>query len=358
MPQPPDAVIKAVSRLTGSLHRLADAPLPGPVRILNLVARSTDSAIVSAFVDLGIADALGDEELEVDVLAERIDAHPVGLLRLLRPAARLGLVCRRGTRYRLTSMGQHFREDHPMSFAPWTRYHSSPVALRAWESLAESVRTNSPAYASREGNSIWQWFAEHPDEERDFTVSMRTIADIDGPGQARRYPFEDGQTVCDVGGGVGTLLSHVLRANPTLRGVLVDGPGPAADAPAFLAERGVADRVEVVEGDLFGPMSVEADVFLLKDVLHDWDDERCLTILRHVRAALRPDDRVGLVEMVQVPMEANRLVPMVDLEMLVLTDGGRQRTIEEFDELFGRAGPRRVAVHDGLAHSVLVAVPA
>lgn len=358
MPQPPDAVIKAITRLTGSLHSLADAPVPAPIRILNLVARSTDTAIVRAFIDLGIADALRDGALEVTELAERIDADPVGLQRFLRSAQSLGLVSRRAGRYRLTATGDHFREDHPMSFAPWARYHTSPVCLRAWESLADSVRTNSPAYASRDGKSIWEWFAEHPDEERDFTGSMRTIADIDGPSLARLYPFEDGQTVCDVGGGIGTLLSHVLAANPTLRGVLVDGPGPTADAPGFLAERGVADRVDVVEGDLFGPLSVQADVFLLKDVLHDWDDERCLTILRHVRDAMRPTDRVGLVEIIQDPVAAHRLVPMVDLEMLVLTDGGRQRTVEELDMLLRSSGLRRVAIRDGLAHSVVVAAPA
>jgi hypothetical protein len=143
--------------------------------------------------------------------------------------------------------------------------------------------------------------------------------------------------VCDVAGGVGTMLAAILGARPGLRGVLVEAPGVLAEADEHLREAGVRDRVELREGDIFERVDAKADVYALKDVLHDWDDERCVTILRTVRAAMPEGARAVLVELPQEPNEPDPIASLADLHMLTQCDGGRQRSIAELQELLRAA---------------------
>ncbi|CAM3699861.1 methyltransferase [Tsukamurella ocularis] len=342
----------AASRL---LHALADAPIPAEMRVFTVLNRANEAEVLIALVRLGVPEALAGGVSTVPDLAAAVDADADALLRLLRAAESIGVVRRRGPAYRLTAMGQALRESSTGGVAPFARYADSTSTRAAWSKLADAVRAGRSQFEAVNGATTWQWFAEHPDEERDFTAAMRALCDYNGPEIAGMYPWPAGATVCDVGGGVGTLVSHVLATDAGLRGVVVDQAGPIGEAPAFLAERGVNGRVELRVGDFFSPIDVKADVFLLKDILHDWDDERAATILRNVRGALHPQDRVVLVEFLQDPDHAHPLVPLVDLTMLTQTDGGRQRTLEEFDRLFAASGLRRTAVYQGPLHSMIEA---
>jgi len=358
MPTPPLPVIRAVTALSRGLHRLADLPIPPEVRVLNRVASATDGFVLAAFVDLGLPAALAAGPRGVDDLAAEIGADPPTLLRMLRASEAVDLVERRGDSYALTPEGRILLPDAPVALDTWTRYMTSRAMLEGWRGLADAVRSGEPAFPTVNGMSLWQWFAEHPDEERDFAGAMRALSDFVGPDLVRGYPWPPGGTICDVAGGVGSLLSHVLRTEPSLRGVVVDGPGPIALAPRFLASRGVGDRADAVVGDLFGPVEVRADIYLLKDILHDWDDAHCHTILANLATAMGPDSKVVLVESIQEPDRAHPLVPMLDLQMLTQTDGGRQRTLQEFDALFAAHGLRRTRVVDGPTHSLIEASPA
>ena len=176
--------------------------------------------------------------------------------------------------------------------------------------------------------------------ERIFAEAMRNFTDPAVPAIVAAYPWPEEGTVCDVAGGVGTLLVGVLRARPRLRGVLVEAPGVLAEAEGHLSAAAVRERVELSEGDMFERIDAPADVYVMKDILHDWDDERCLRVLRTVRAAMRPGARIVLVENLQ---ERNRVEPiasLVDVHMLTQTDGGRQRSVSELHELLRASGMR------------------
>jgi hypothetical protein len=185
---------------------------------------------------------------------------------------------------------------------------------------------------------VWSWFAEHPDEERRFAGAMRRLTENDAPSIVHGYPWPSEGVVCDVAGGVGTLLAAVLGARPGLRGVLVDAPGVLAEAEGHLASRGVRDRVELVEGDIFERVDAIADTYLLKDVLHDWDDERCERILATVRATMAPGTRLVLVETLQERNDAHPVASLADVQMLTQCDGGRQRSRAELHALLRGAG--------------------
>jgi hypothetical protein len=144
--------------------------------------------------------------------------------------------------------------------------------------------------------------------------------------------------VCDVAGGVGTLLAAVLAARPGLRGVLVDAPGVLAEAEGWLARRGLRERVELVPGDIFGAWSAQADVYLLKDVLHDWGDEQSARILAGVRVTAAPGARIVLAEDLQPRERPDPIASLQDLQMLTQCDGGRQRSADEHAALLRAAG--------------------
>jgi hypothetical protein len=167
---------------------------------------------------------------------------------------------------------------------------------------------------------------------------MRRITEIDLPSIVAGYPWPQTGTVCDVAGGVGTLLAGVLKARPQLRGVLVDGAGVLQEAETYLTSKGVRDRVELSEGNMFEHVGARADVYVMKDVLHDWDDERCRTILATVRKAMPAGAKLVLVETLQEPNAIEPVASFVDVHMLTQTDGGRQRSVAELHALLSDAG--------------------
>jgi hypothetical protein len=169
---------------------------------------------------------------------------------------------------------------------------------------------------------------------------MRQATTISARAIARIYPWPSNAVVCDVAGGIGTLLSAILTESdaPPRRGVLIDSPAMIAEAGRYLAECGLADRVDCVEGDIFGQIDATADVYLLKDVLHDWDDERCRQILTAVAAAMPRGSRLVVIEYLQPPNRPNPFSPLLDLHTLTQRDGGRLRSKTELTRLLRDVG--------------------
>ena len=191
---------------------------------------------------------------------------------------------------------------------------------------------------------MWDWFAAHPEEEQLFAAAMRSITELDGPVLAASSLWPDTGVVCDVAGGAGTLLAEVLVSRPGLRGVLVEAPGVLREASKHLSERGVLDRVELVEGDLFGSIEAKADVYAMKNILHDWDDPTCARMLASVRATMPPRSRLLVIEQLQEPNEPHPFASLSDLQMLTQCVDGRERSRAELQRLMAGAGlkPGRV----------------
>jgi hypothetical protein len=246
----------------------------------------------------------------------------------------------RNGRFKLTRLGQPLRSDSPESVRDWARYLASPATTQAWADLTESVRTGQSAFPRVHGMSVWEWFAQHPDEERAFAGAMRRITEDLAPMIVAAYDWPRNGVVCDVAGGVGTLLAAILRDRSDVRGVLVDGPGVLAEADTWLSSVGLRDRVELREGNIFERIEAEADVYLLKDVLHDWGDPACAQILAVVRATMPAGSRLVLVEDLQERNEPSPTASLTDLQMLTQCDDGRQRSADELKTLLAGVGLR------------------
>jgi hypothetical protein len=343
---PPPPAVDAALALRRLLLRAADSLLPPWAAVWDRTMGVGRTQIIGVIAELGVADELGSGALSAADLAKRFDVDADALHRVLRAAAVDGLlrVDRRG-RFKLTRLGKTLRSDSPATLRPWARYMALKSSRDAWGDLEESVRTGRAAFGRVHGMSVWDWFAAHPEEERLFAAAMRSITEFDAPALAASDFVPDTGTVCDVAGGAGTLLAEVLAARPELQGVLIEAPGVLAEAEEVLSGRGVRERVKLVEGDLFGELpAVGADLFVLKNILHDWDDATSARILTGVRRAMAPGARLVVIEQIQERNEPHPFASLSDIQMLTQCVDGRERSRDELQALLRGAGftPGRV----------------
>jgi hypothetical protein len=343
---PPRRAATAGLAARGALLGAARALLPAQAAVWEASMAFAGPRVLAALAEHRVFDALGDGPATSADLAARLGLDADALHRVLRIAALGGTVrFGRGGRWRLTRLGRRLRADDPESMRDWVLYLARPATQEAWAGVTETLRTGEPSFPRTHGRSVWAHLADHPDEEREFAGAMRKLTEMIAPLVVGGYPWPASGTVCDVAGGVGTLLAAVLREHPGLRGVLVDAPGVLREADGYLGEAGVRDRVTLTQGDIFEGIDAAADVYLLKDVLHDWDDGRCAAILGVVRAAMPPGARVLLVETLQEGPGPDPIASLVDVHMLTQCDGGRQRSAAELHALLRGAGLAPGAVH-------------
>jgi SAM-dependent methyltransferase len=316
---------------------MTNEPLPPPQQMMGLITGYWRSQAVGVAAKLAIADRLGAGPKTVEALAGETAMHEAALFRLLRGLASFGVFAETTPRtFALTPLAQTLRSNVPGSMRDLAIAETAPGHWLPWGSLDEAVRTGERATPAALGCEIFEWYGKRPAEGAAFSGAMGNLSALAAQEAGRVLSVPEKATVVDVGGAHGTLLAGVLKANPTARGVLTDLPHVIADAPKALAALGIAGRVEAVAGDFFQAVP-EGDVYLLKQVLHDWNDDQCVALLRNCARAMRPGGKVVVVEMVVPEDGTPSLAQIMDLNMLVMLPG-RERTEAEFSALFRAAG--------------------
>jgi len=307
---------------------------------------------------LGIADLLASSGRTSDELAAATDTHPPTLYRLLRALASVDVLREReGRRFELTPLGERLRSDAPDSVRGWAAFIGRPYFWQAWSALEHSVRTGENAFQHVHGTDVWSYRATRPDESAIFDRAMTSLSRRSNAALLAAYDFGRFRTVVDVGGGNGALLAAVLAANPKLEGTLFDLPHVVAGAPALLEQAGVADRCRVVAGSFFESVPQGADAYILRAVIHDWDDDESIRILKVVRRAIPVGGALLLVERAVAPPNEGRDAKFSDLNMLV-GPGGRERTRWEYAALLEASKFRLTGVVSAGVYSVIDAAPA
>jgi SAM-dependent methyltransferase len=297
------------------------------------------SRAVYAVAALGIADLLASGPMTAAQLAEATEAHEPSLYRVLRLAASLGVLTEHENHsFGLTVLGDRLRADVPASMRSWAMLTDSVGGVRSYGPIIETVRTGKPGVDIAYGMSVFQFLAANPHHARDFQAAMSERTAAFAPSVAANYDFSAARTVADIGAGTGTLLAAILQEHRHLRGTLFDRPEVTSEAASVLAAAGVADRCEVVAGDFFAEVPEGADIYLLANVLHDWDDARSVQILTSCRKVMPADGRVLIVERL-IPDNPDDAVPVLlsDINMLMLT-GGMERTNADYAALLTQAG--------------------
>jgi hypothetical protein len=312
---------------------------------MQLVGGSLVAQTVAVAAELRLADYLAHGPKTAAEVADAVSAHAPSLYRLMRALAMVGvLVEHEGERFTLTPVGECLRSNVPGSQRAMAMMLGRPWRLAALGELTHSVRTGESSFEKVFGASIFEWFARHPEEAAIFNDAMTSGSAPTSEGVAKSYDFSPFQRVADLGGGHGFLLSAILQAHPATRGVLFDLPHVAKGAKDLLDRAGVADRCEVVTGSFFEAVPAGCDAYVMKHILHDWDDASCAKILRLCREAMGDAGKVLVVESVVTPPGVPSFAKLLDLQMLSTTHGGKERTEREFAELFATAGLRLTRV--------------
>jgi O-methyltransferase domain/Dimerisation domain len=316
------------------------------------------SQAIHVVATLGIADLLKDGPKSADELAEATGTHASALYRILRALASVGVFAEQSDgRFGLTPLAEHLRTDVPGSLRSWAMLIGRPYYFTTWGHLLHSVRTGEPAFPHVYGTPAWEYRASHPEESALFDGAMTGLSLAEAEAVVRNYDFLGIGVLVDVGGGKGALLAAILAANPALRGILFDQPHVVADAKDLLERAGVADRCEVVDGDFFKAVPGGADAYLLKSIIHDWDDASAIEILRKCRAAMADSARLLLVERGIRPANEPDPAKFIDLMILVML-GGRERTAEEYERLYTEAGFKLTnTIHAGSLLDIIEGVP-
>jgi precorrin-6B methylase 2 len=324
---------------------------PGPTNSLHLEAANAMMALlngswaarlVHAAAELGIADHLVGEPRDAAFLAAATQSHAPSLARLLRALTAIGVLNETDDRrYSLTQLGTTLRSDVAGSMRAWALLFFSDDQGKAWEALPHAIRTGEHAFRYIFGTDLWTRLADRPDAARLFDKGMQSMTQGVNGVLITHYPFGNYKWIVDVGGGNGALLLSVLAHHPAMRATVFDLPHVAEAARLHIAEQGLSDRCEAVGGDAFVAVPPGADAYVLKGVIHDWEDEEAVGILRTCRAAMNDSSKLLLIDRILPeridPNDAlTRGRFIIDINMFV-NPGGRERTEAEFRDLLAKA---------------------
>ncbi|WP_308169770.1 methyltransferase [Acrocarpospora catenulata] len=314
-------------------------------------------AALATMAELGFADQLRDGPLSADQLAQRCGAHPLSVRRVLRELASMGFVRSVPEGYAVTESGLTLADDSPGSVRSAIRLVREEAYWYGMGTLPETVRTGRSSFTERYG-PVYRYLADRPDTAALFDDYMAVRAVPFADGLAAGYDFTGVRKVVDVGGGRGQILGALLNAYPEMTGVLFDLDRVIPSGRAAMTAAGLAGRCEFVVGDFFAGLPAGADVYVLANVIHNWNDDDSVRILRNVRTAMTADGRVLILEIVLSDDDSPHLGKDGDMRMLALTGEGMERTRAEYQTLLEKSGltTARIVELPGWA-SVIEAVP-
>jgi hypothetical protein len=312
---------------------------PSPRVVHELLSGKWVSQAIAVAAELGVADVLSDGPHSAAEIARATGASEDAVYRLLRALASVGLFASVGDRaFALTPNGEYLRSDVPGSARGRARYMGHGLTWRPWGELLHSVRTGEPAFDHVFGTGQFDYVKNDPEAATILNEAMTSVSHADATAVMDAYDFSGIDTLVDVGGGQGFLLAKILRTYPDMRAILYELPHAVQGAMDLLRQEGVLARCHIVAGDFFDSVPPGGDAYMMKLVIHDWDDQRANRILQNCHSVMRPRAKLLVVDYVIGGQDAPDIGKFVDLEMLVLTSGGRERTELEFRHLYDEAG--------------------
>jgi len=331
---------------------------PTPQQHLNqLISGYWHARCVYVVAKLGIADLLASGPQSLEELARRTGTHRPALFRLLRALASLGVFAEEpGQRFALTPAAELLRQDVPGS--QWAMaVMMGEEHYSAWGELLYSVRTGKIAFDKIYGMPVFEFLSQNPEQAALFDKAMVGVHGRETSAMLDAYDFSVFSSIADIGGGNGSTLCGILKRHPKIHGTLFDLPGVIERAGATVEAAGLANRVHLVAGSFFESVPGGVDAYVLRHIIHDWDEDKAIRILANVRRAIRDDGRLLVVESVIPPGNEPFFGKLLDVTMMVIP-GGQERTAQEYHDLFGKAGFRLARIVPTAADvSVIEGVP-
>ena len=311
--------------------------IPPPLQMMRVLSGFWISRCVYVAAKLGIADLLKDGPKTAEELAVASGAHAPSLFRVLRALAAVNVLTQpEENKFGNTPMSETLIEG-PGSMRWFAMTELGEEHYPAWGELMHSVCTGEIAFDKAFGEPVWKFFAKNPENARIFNNAMSGMTAQAEEALHAAYKFDSIRTIMDVGGGLGGLIASILERNPGMRGILFDSPQVVEAAEPKLAAAGLADRCRIVSGNFFESAPEGADAIVMKWIIHDWNDDQSIAIMKNCHRALPANGRLILVEAVVPPHDEMHFAKFMDLNMMVMT-GGKERTEGEFRKLYEASG--------------------
>lgn len=310
--------------------------IPSPEdQIMQWITTKWITKPIHVISELKIADLLLDGPKRVDFLAKETATHAPTLFRILRALASVGVFVETDERvFGLSPLSNCLISD---DLRPIVRMFSSEWHDKVWNGLKQTVRTGESSFEHAFGKPAFEWFEENPVERSILDQGQGSKATGFAKAVMEAYDFSNFKSICDIGGGQGTFLLHLLSVYPNTIGYVADLPGAVVSAEKVISKANIDDRCKAIPYDFFKEAPPECDGYFLVNVLHDWDDETCIRILKNITCSMEPDSKLWIVEYVIEPGPGFSVAKLLDLEVLVMNDG-RERTIEEYKALLSNVG--------------------
>jgi hypothetical protein len=331
---------------------------PAPEQMLQIISGFWISRAVYVIAKLGIPDLLKDGPKSAEELALATKTHAPSLFRILRALVSVGVLnSAEDGRFAQTPVSETLVTDAPGSLRWFAVSELGQEHYPAWGNLMHSVHTGEIAFDNFFGADVWKYFQQNPEDAAVFNNSMSAVTAHTNEAITSLYDFSQFGKIVDVGGGHGGLITAILEKNPQVKGILFDAPEVIQGARPKIEAAGLADRLETVAGDFFKSVPEGGDAYVIKWIIHDWDDEKSNTILRNIRSRTQPNTKLILVDCVVPETDEPHFSKFIDLNMLVMT-GGKERTEQEFAQLLAAAGFKLLRViPTDLPHSIVEAQP-
>lgn len=312
--------------------------VPPQIAMLQMISGFWISRAIYIIAKLGIADHLAGGPKTAEEIAAATGTHSGAIYRIFRALSSVGVLTEEADqRFGLTPLSETLRTDAPGSLRAFATVELGEEHYPAWGELLYSVKTGEIAFDKHFGMPIWEFFAKNPENARTFDDAMTNVSLAIKDAILASYDATTIRKLTDIAGGHGSLLAAILKSNPEMKGVLFDLPGVTEGARKRIEAEGLSDRCEVIAGSFFESVPEGADAYIMKWIIHDWDDERSIAIFKNIRRAIAEGGKLLLVEAVVPPGSEPHFSKFIDLNMLVMT-GGRERTEEEYRRLLEAGG--------------------
>lgn len=309
--------------------------LPPPAQLMNFIVSKWISKPIYAAAELGIADLLANGPMTIEALAQSSRSHAPSLYRMMRALASVGIfVETEDKRFGMTPMADLLKSGSMRSIA---LMFNADWSDKAWGCFMDSIKTGCTAFEKAHGLPVSDWLEENPHAAKVFNEANALKAAGSHCAIVDVYDFSGIEKLTDVGGGLGVLMAEILIANASMVGTVADLPAVIVQAREIIHARGLGDRCDTVACDFFKSIPSGCDAYLMSNILHNWPDEQCHTILKNCYSAMKPGSKLLIVEMVIAQGNRPSMAKLLDLEMLVTT-GGRERTEDEFKTLLKATG--------------------
>lgn len=318
---------------------MSSPSLPLHLQLSQMISGYWLSQAISVAAKLNIADLLESGSKTCDALAQEVNAHLPSLYRLMRALASVGIFEETEPHtFQLTPLADYLRQDHPQSVKATAIMLGEMPHYQAWGNISYSVQTGKPAFDHQFGQNVFEFFKTHPVDAEIFEQSMNSFSLSEEKAILAVYDFSEFKTIVDVGGGYGEMLGTFLQKYPDTQGILFDESYVIAHCQPTLEKHGIVDRCQAVGGSFFESVPTGGDAYVLKHIIHDWDDERSIAILKNCCQSMGDQSKILVMEMIINPGNQPSAAKFLDLNMLVMCPGGKERTEDEFKVLFEAAG--------------------